>query len=68
MHELYKFACDELKLLEVKASKGVMSQADLSNAFMLVGIAKDILKHEKLKEEGYSADGMNKMRDPSMKA
>lgn len=34
MHELYKFACDELKLLEVKASKGVMSQADLSNAFM----------------------------------
>lgn len=64
MHELYEFACDELKELERKAGDKNMTAADLEYANKLSELKKNILKIEMLEDQGYSAaDGDDMSRN-----
>ena len=61
MHNLYEYACEELKELEKKADKG-LSAAELEYADKLTELKKNILKVEMLEDEGYSAEYRDDMR------
>lgn len=56
MHELYNYACDELKELEKKAGEKGLSAAELEYADKLTELKKNILKIDMLEDEGYSAE------------
>lgn len=56
MHELYNYACDELMELEHKAGEKGLTASEIDYAGKLTDLKKDILKIEKLEDEGYSAD------------
>lgn len=55
MDKLIEFACDELEELERKAEKeGSLTKSDFEYAKDLASFKKDLMKSEKLSEEGYS--------------
>lgn len=64
MHKLMNYVCDELEDIEKKSDKGKLSMSDIEYADKLASLKQNILKSDKLMDEGYSGDshmGYNRM-------
>lgn len=56
MHKLMNYVCDELEDIEKKADKGKLSMSEIEYADKLASLKQNILKSDKLMDEGYSGD------------
>lgn len=56
MHKLINYVCDELEDIEKKAEKGKLSMSEIEYADKLASLKQNILKSDKLMDEGYSGD------------